>query len=179
MIAKAVIIVALVIAAGGLSFAVITALSFFLGGALFVTSTRPAVEAMLQLADLRPGDKVYDLGCGDGRLLVTAGRRCPIRATGVEISPIVLGLAWLRARMGGVPVRLIRGNVLKTDFSDADVVFCYLMPDLLARMDAGFQALKPGSRIVCHRFGLPGWSPGKIIVLPGRWLQDRVLLYRR
>jgi hypothetical protein len=89
------------------------------------------------------------------------------------------GLAWLRARINGVPVGLIRGNVLKTDFSDADVVFCCRMPDLLARLEKRFQALKPVSRIVCHRFGPPGWSPSETLVVPGRLMQDLVLLYRR
>lgn len=178
MFAKALILAALLVAAAGLAFAAVSALSAALGGALFLPSSRAAVEVMLHAAGLRPGEKIYDLGCGDGRLLVAAARRWAVQAVGVEISPLVIALAWLRVRLGGVQVRLVLGDARKVDFRDADAVFCYLMPELLERLEPRFRQLKPGCRIVCHRFGLSGWSPQATLPVPGRGGGDRVLLYR-
>ena len=138
----------------------ISTLSLVRGGAPYIGSPDKVVQAMVRQADIQPGEKVYDLGCGDARLLIAAQRQCQaIIGIGIDISGTLLSLAWLRSKTWRSPLKLIRGNIIDIDFSDADVVFCYLMPELLAKMDGKLRALKPGTRIISHQFELVGWQP--------------------
>jgi SAM-dependent methyltransferase len=117
------------------------------------------VHKMLTMAEVGPGDLVYDLGCGDGRTIVTAARRYGARAVGVEIDPlrylwcqILITILGLRDR-----VRVIYGNFFKQDLSDADVVTCYLLQDTNDMLEGKFeQELRPGTRVVSNTFTFPG-----------------------
>jgi SAM-dependent methyltransferase len=137
---------------------VFSTLCLIRGGVLYIGSPSAVVRAMLAMADIKAGEKVFDLGCGDGRLLIPSVRKFKALATGIDISRVLLGLAWLRGRIWRTPVRLIHKNVLDADFSEANVVFIYLMPEILQKLQEPLKKLKPGCRIICHDFGLEGWS---------------------
>ena len=148
------------------------------GGVLYLGTPRGVVKAMLAVAEIQPGEKVYDLGCGDGRLLVPSVRQFKAVATGIDISGYLLAMARLRSRLWRAPIRLIRQNLLATDFSEADVVFLYLMPEILEKLQVNLKRLKPGSRIICHEFGLIGWATDLEMDVHC-WCRDtRLLRYR-
>lgn len=121
---------ALLAAAGilGLAVLAVAVLSFFLGDAPFLATSKPAAVRTMEVAAIQEGEKVYDLGCGDGRLLVRANKEYGAQAVGVELFPPLCWLARVRALLAGADVKVIRGNIFDFDFSDADVVLCYLMP---------------------------------------------------
>ena len=134
------------------------------GERLTVPTPQEAVERMVELAELQPGDKVYDLGCGDGRIVVTAALRHRVHATGVDIDPAQVAKSRANVEKAGVGdlVTIVEGDIYKTDFSDADVVFAYLQPDLLNGLIPQLRRMKPGSRIVTFDFGIDGAKPSRI-----------------
>ncbi len=127
-----------------------------------VPSPQIIVDRMLELANLKAGETVYDLGCGDGRVLVTAVDRFHAKAVGVELSDRVYKRAIARMASLGLQnqVKIIHGDLLETDLSPADVVTIYLMTtsneSLRPRLE---KYLKPGARVVSHDFMVPGWKP--------------------
>jgi len=155
------------------SWTVLVGLLFLIGRALWVylprqygVSTKPArprwIRRAMELARVRPGETVYDLGAGDGRALVIAAREFKARAVGIEIEPLHCLVAWLRALLGGVigRVSIRRRSLLYADLSDADVVFLYLSPDLVEKLRPQFELhLRPGTRIVSLSFPFEGWQP--------------------
>lgn len=134
------------------------------GERLTVPTPQAAVERMVELAAIRPGEKVYDLGCGDGRIVVTAARRHKVTAVGVEIDPAQVARSRESVRRAGVEesVTIVEGDIYETDFRDADVVFLYLQPDLLRGLIPQLRRMKPGARIVTFDFGLDGVKPARI-----------------
>jgi SAM-dependent methyltransferase len=120
------------------------------------------VEAMLALAGVTAGDVVYDLGCGDGRLVVTAARQFGARAVGVEQDPDRADLARTCAQSAGVSdrVRIDVGDLRSVDLSDASVVCLYLAPSAYAELQLWLRsALRPGTRVVSHEMSFAGWAP--------------------
>ena len=134
----------------------------------FVVSAEPVVEAMLDLAGVRAGDVLYDLGCGDGRIVIAAARR-GARATGIDIDPMPLIFARRNARRSGVDVerrvRFVRGYFSQADLMDATVVTLYLSPEVNQRLLPKLLAeLAPGSRIVSHKFDMgDAWKPDRSV----------------
>jgi precorrin-6B methylase 2 len=135
----------------------------------FVPTPMPIVRTMLTLADLKPGQVVYDLGAGDGRFLIEAKKReKSIKAIGYEGA---FGV-WLLAKMWIFlsPVRDIRmvcGNFMKADLAEADVIFTYLSPHVMKALLPKFQKeLKPGAKIISHAFRLPGMEPVASAAVP-------------
>ena len=128
-------------------------------GAPWVPTSLSLVRDMLDLADVKPDEVVYDLGCGDGRVLVTAALRYQARAVGIELDPlrwlwcqILVTLLGLRGR-----VKVQLGDLFQADISQADVVACYLLPDTNKRLqDKLLRELKPGARVVSNTFIFPG-----------------------
>jgi cyclopropane fatty-acyl-phospholipid synthase-like methyltransferase len=128
----------------------------------YVSTPEPVVREMLRMAAVRPGDMVYDLGCGDGRIVIAAARDFGARGVGIDIDPRRIAEANAAARSAGVEgrVRFAVQDLFKTDFSDASVVALYLFEELNAKLLPKFRAeLKPGTRIVSHRFGIGDWKP--------------------
>jgi len=122
------------------------------------------VDAMLGLADVRAADVVYDLGSGDGRLVITAAKRFNARGVGVELQPELVALANEGAKKEGVAdrVKFIQGDLFETDIREATVVTLYLLPRFVTRLVPRFLAeLKPGTRIVSHDYPLAPWKPDK------------------
>src|SRR5512139_3029493 len=128
------------------------------------TPTRHAIaDAMLQLANIGPGDVVYDLGSGDGRLPIIAAQKYGARGVGIEIDPALVSQARQNAADAGVSDRVtfVLGDLFTADLTDATVVTLYLSPNILKRIEPGLRALAPGTRIVSHQFPFGGWPPDR------------------
>ena len=124
--------------------------------------TPPAVvERMLRLADLHPGDVVYDLGCGDGRIVIAAVRRLGVRGVCVELDPARLKWAREVAEKAGVAglIRFVEGDLFEVPLQDATVVTLYLLrPTNLRLKPKLLRELRPGSRVVSLRFDMGNWE---------------------
>jgi SAM-dependent methyltransferase len=143
-------------------------------GAPFVPSNRTSMNAMIELADIKPGELVYDLGCGEGRLLRAAARK-GARAIGYELSIPTYLVASLLC-LGNPRIRIYPLNFWTRPLHDwdkeADVVFCYLLPVTMQRFEREiWPKLKPGTRVVSHAFEMNNMKPEQ-----GR---DGAYLYRK
>lgn len=153
------------------------------GASPFLATPNYVAEAMLRLAEVKANETVYDLGCGDARILVVAAQKFGARGVGVELNPRVFALAAENVRTNKVSdrVQLVRGDMFATDVRPADVVALYLLPEALNRLRPELERqLRPGSRVVTHDFGVPGWQPAvsqKIERGDGTW--HTAHLYRR
>lgn len=128
----------------------------------YVVSPQEIVDRMLELANLKPGETVYDLGSGDGRILFTAVTRFKAKAVGVEISDELVKSTNERIRKLGLDsdARVIHEDMRNVDLSPADVVTMYLATDANAELRPNLEKyLKPGSRVVTHDYAVPGWKP--------------------
>ncbi len=128
----------------------------------YVVSPQEIVDRMLELADLKPGEKLYDLGSGDGRILITAVVRFKAKAVGVEISDDLVDSTNARIRRLGLDndAQVIHGNFLDVDLSPADVVTLYLATDANEMLRPNLEKyLKNGARVVSHEYAVPGWKP--------------------
>jgi SAM-dependent methyltransferase len=114
---------------------------------------------MLNLAQIKKAEKVYDLGCGDGRL-VFAAEQAGAKCTGIEISHPIYVLAFLRKVLTKKKTRLIRANIFKTSIKDADVIFLFLLPKLMERFyQEIYPTLKPNTRIISNAFQIKSLKP--------------------
>ena len=123
------------------------------------------IKRILRFADIRPGETICDLGCGEGRVLITSAKEFSTRAIGVEIDPLKVVMARLLARINGVDnrVRIIRGNLFDFDPGSADVLYLYLTHQAVDRLFPEIlKKLKPSVRIVSYRFCLRGMTPEKV-----------------
>lgn len=132
----------------------------------YVPTPDDVVQRMLRLARVTPSDVVYDLGCGDGRIVITAAKRYGVRGTGVDIDPERIREANENARKAGVAgrVRFVNEDLFQIDFSDATVVTLYLLPRLNLQLRPRLiNELKPGTRIVSHGFDMGDWAPDRTV----------------
>lgn len=130
----------------------------------YVPSTQSNVDEMLRLAAVRPGDVVYDLGSGDGRVVISAARDWGARGVGIELDPKLVAESRELAKRDGVGDRVSfrEGDVLKASIADATVVTMYLLTPLVNRLQPRLLAeLKPGTRIVAHDYGFAEWKPDR------------------
>ena len=131
----------------------------------YVPSSPEVVERMLALAKVGPNDVVYDLGCGDGRIVIAAAKKYGARGVGVDIDPQRIDEAMANARKAGVEnlVTFKLQDALKTDVSDATVVTLYLLTFGNLQLRPALQKqLKAGARIVAHNYGMGNWEPDEI-----------------
>lgn len=130
----------------------------------FVPTPMAAVERMVAMAELKPGETVYDLGCGDGRIVVAAARRHAVKAIGVDINPerVQESLAKVREAGLGHRVSIRHADVFTLDLSDADVVFLYLTPRLNERLMPQLRKLKRGARIISYEFDMGNAKPVEV-----------------
>lgn len=136
----------------------------------YVPTPYNVVEAMLELADVGPSDIVYDLGSGDGRIIISAARDYGASGVGVEIDPKYVEMAKLNALEANVTdsVRFIQDDLFEIDFTDATVVTLYLSDDINLRLRPTLlNDLKPGTRIVSHEFTLGDWEPEESLNIGG------------
>ncbi len=129
---------------------------------VFVPTPPEVVNAMLDMAQVKDGDVLYDLGSGDGRIPIAAARRAKIKATGIDIDPQRIAEANANAKAAGVTDRVTfkQADLFTSDFSDATVVTLYLLDSLNEKLRPKLLAeLKPGTRIVSHAFRMGEWEP--------------------
>lgn len=138
---------------------------------IYVPTPEPVVDAMLEMAEVGPGDVLYDLGSGDGRIPVTAARRFGIRAVGIDINPVRIMEANANAEEAGVTdkVTFIEGDLFQANISDATVVTLYLLQSLNVKLRPKLLSeLRPGTRIVSHSFDMANeWEPERVRQVDG------------
>ncbi len=143
----------------------------------FVPTPHPVVEAMLKLGEVKASDHLYDLGSGDGRIVIAAAKNHGTKGVGVDLNPILVEDATRNAKDAGVSDKATfkTGDIFEFDFFDATVVTLYLLPDINLKLrPILWEKLKPGTRIVSHAFMMGGWEPEKTENVNG----SRVFLWR-
>jgi len=142
------------------------------------------VDKMLQLGGLKAGEKMFDLGSGDGRIVIMAARKYKADATGVEFDDSLYKQSMDRIKTLGLSAtaRIIHGDLMKQDYSSADLLTVYLLPMSNDKVSPILdKQLKKGTRVVCHDFEFSKWTPVKVqdIDDDGEGCSHRLYLYRR
>ncbi len=130
----------------------------------YIPTPQTAVDAMLRLANVTKNDVLYDLGCGDGRIVITAARRFGIRGVGVDIDPERIRESKANARKAGVEGRVdfVVKDLFDTQVRNASVVTLYLLPEVNVKLRPRLlRELRPGTRVVSHDFDMADWQPDK------------------
>ncbi len=138
---------------------------------IYVPTPQEVVDTMLGLAKPTKNDLVYDLGCGDGRIVVTAAKKFGARGIGVDIDPqrIAEANANVRAENVGDRVKIVQGDLFEIDFKDATIVTLYLLPSLNLKLRPKlWRELKPGTRVVSHDFDMGDWVPEQKVSVASR-----------
>jgi SAM-dependent methyltransferase len=128
----------------------------------YVTSPEHAVDKMLQMANLKPGETLYDLGCGDGRIILAAAERYKVKAVGIEISDRLANSTAEKVKKAGLQaqVKVVHGSFMHMDLSGADVVTLYLATAANESLRPNLERyLRPNTRVVSYDYPIPGWKP--------------------
>jgi SAM-dependent methyltransferase len=137
---------------------------------IFVPTPNDVVNKMLELAQVTAKDVVYDLGCGDGRIVITAAQRYGCRGVGVDIDPERIREATENVQKGKVAdkVKFIQGDLFEADISEATVVTLYLLTELNLKLRPKLMKdLRPGTRVVSHAFAMGDWKPERTETVNG------------
>jgi trans-aconitate methyltransferase len=137
----------------------------------YVPTPPDVVEQMLKLANVHKGDVVYDLGCGDGRIVVMAAEKFGANATGVDIDPERIKEARENAQKAHVAdhAKFVQGDLFQAEIRPATVVTLYLLPSVNEKLKPRLLSeLKPGTRVVSHSFDMGDWKPDKTVEVNGR-----------
>jgi SAM-dependent methyltransferase len=134
---------------------------------VFWPTPQVVVDKMLEMAEIKKGDVLYDLGCGDGRILVTAAKKYTVKGYGFDIDPARIKDSLENVKKNDVQelVTIRRADIFTLDLKQANVVTLYLLPDLNVRLMPQLAKLKPGTRIVSHDFDMKGAKPNKVTTL--------------
>jgi precorrin-6B methylase 2 len=134
---------------------------------IFVPTPHEVVEKMLELAKVTKKDVVYDLGCGDGRIVVAAAKKYGCKAYGFDVDPQRIKESKARVAKNKVEklVTIEKKDIFTLDLSKANVVTLYLLPDLNVKLIPQLEKMKPGSRIVSHAFDMKGVKPDKVVTV--------------
>ena len=127
------------------------------------------VDKMLEAGQLKAGEKMFDLGSGDGRIVIMAARKYHADATGVELDTDLYISSGNKIKQLGLQktARIIHGDILRQNYSSANLITVYLLPDSNLKLRPILEAqLKPGTRVVAHDFGIGGWTPTRTITIP-------------
>lgn len=136
----------------------------------YVPTPPEVVDEMLKVANVGANDVIYDLGSGDGRIVITAAQRFGTRGVGVDIDPERVAEAKANAQKAGVSdrVEFRQQDLFQTDLKEASVVTLYLLPEVNLRLRPKLLQLKPGTRIVSHAFDMGDWKPEQVRQVNGR-----------
>jgi protein-L-isoaspartate O-methyltransferase len=142
------------------------------------------VERMLELGELKAGEKMFDLGSGDGRIVIMAARKYHADATGVELDNDLVIQSSAKIKQLGLQqtARIIYGDILKQNYSSANLLTIYLLPESNIKVRPILEAqLKKGTRVVAHDFEVGGWTPVKTVTIPddGEGRSHSLFLYIR
>ncbi|MBE9013746.1 class I SAM-dependent methyltransferase [Pseudanabaenaceae cyanobacterium LEGE 13415] len=143
----------------------------------FIPMPQRAIEVMLDELQVNASDVIYDLGCGEGQVLITAAVQSGIRGVGIDIDPVRIEEARSKAEQSGVSDRVTfrEADLFESRFEEASIVVLYLLPHLNLRLrPALFEQLKPGTRIVSIDFDMGDWQPEKTIKLD---IEEETTLY--
>lgn len=145
----------------------------------YVPTDEALVDAMLEVAKVGKNDILYDLGSGDGRIVITAAKKFGTRGTGIDLDPVRIAEANENAKKAGVThlVTFIEGDIFKANFKDATVVTMYLLPEVNMRLRPTILALKPGTRIVSHNYDLGDWKPLETLHIPLSETQHQIFFW--
>jgi uncharacterized protein (TIGR03000 family) len=146
---------------------------------VFVPTPQAVVDRMLELANVTKDDVVYDLGCGDGRIVVTAAKKYGCKAYGFDVDPERIAESKENVKKNGVEdlVTIEKKDIFKLDLSKASVVTLYLLPSLNVKLVPQLEKLKPGSRIVSHAFDMEGYKPKEVVKVKADGEEHRVFLW--
>ena len=136
----------------------------------YVPTPNEVVDRMLQLANVTGDDTLYDLGSGDGRIIITAAQRYGTRGTGIDINPELVQQSQANAQSANVAdrVEFVQQDLFQTNLSNATVVTLYLLPDINLKLRPKLlRELKPGTRIVSHDFDMGEWEPEQVVQVQG------------
>jgi len=135
--------------------------------AITVPTPHDVVSRMLEVAEVTKDDLVYDLGCGDGRIVVAAASQYGCRAVGYDINPRMIREARQNVERKGVTqlVRIEQQDIFKLDLREASVITLYLLPEMNDRLVPQLKNLKVGSRVVCHEFPIDGYQHDRMVTL--------------
>jgi SAM-dependent methyltransferase len=127
----------------------------------FAPTQQPVADAMLKLARVSANDVVFDLGSGDGRILILAAQKYGARGVGIELDPRLVEISRQVAREGEVADRVtfVEGDLFTADISEATVVTLYLSTSVNRRLEPKLRKLRPGTRVVSHQFRIGNWTP--------------------
>jgi precorrin-6B methylase 2 len=137
---------------------------------IFVPTPNEVVDTMLRMAGVGKKDTVYDLGCGDGRIVITAAQKYGARGVGIDIDPERVKEATENVGKAGVAdrVKIVRGDLFQTNISEATVVTLYLLTDLNLKLRPKLlKELNPGTRVVSHAFSMGDWKPERTAEVSG------------
>jgi ubiquinone/menaquinone biosynthesis C-methylase UbiE len=146
----------------------------------YIPSPEVVVEKMLEAGRVKPGDIVYDLGSGDGRIVITAAEKFGARAVGVELRSDLCKMTEQRVKALGLEdrVKVIHGNLMKVDLSPADVVTLYLLTSSNEKIRPNLEKyLKPGARVVSNDFQIRGWKPSEVVRITAGGLLHNIYVY--
>ena len=143
--------------------------SFRTPDVIWVPTPPEVIDKMLQMVSLKKGDLVYDLGCGDGRILVAAAEKYGVKAVGFELDPYLVEEARALAKERGVAhlVTIEQADIFTLDLSKATVITLYLLPQMNEKLLPQLQKCSPGTRIVAHDFGIKGTVPDQKVRVGG------------
>lgn len=147
----------------------------------FVPTPELVVQRMLELAELKPTDTVYDLGSGDGRILFTAAQMFDVSAVGIEISETLVTQTRAQAEVLGLSeqITVLQEDLLQADLSKATVVTVYLLNSSNEQLRPKLEKeLQPGSRVISHDFQFKGWTPAATEEVDGSGRTHRIYLYK-
>jgi SAM-dependent methyltransferase len=132
---------------------------------VYVGTPYDVVSRMLRMAKIKKDDVVYDLGCGDARILILAAQKYGCRATGYDIDPEQVRLSRENVAKNHVEdlVKIVQADIFTLDLREADVIPMYLLPEMNQKLLPQLEKLKPGSRLVCHNYDMDGFVPDETV----------------
>ena len=146
-------------------------------GAMYTSTGRVKISKALDAVTMKPGELLVDIGCGDGRVLRAARKRYGVRCLGFEINPIAFTKAKLLT-MGRKDMEVRCRNFWKADLGEADIVSCYLFPDVMRRLGAKLgKELASGARVISFNFPIPGWKHEAVLRADSKLHNDPIYIY--